>query len=306
MQTASVADNPAGLKSLLIAQQLRSSVNPQYSPQHYPPDAHHTRVLLNQGVPVEQGQPIVPSQHQVHYFTRQKPYSNPAMQMQIEDPAYTKLADVNTAYNSRKDGISMNVNSDQGLRYTPVETMPNFKVSSTVRPVTAERRYFCDCGRHYSQPQGVLRHRRAAHNIPHSCFSLRCEFKWTRPCEYRTHLEKRHPKVNPAKVLGKPAGDRCRSTIVGRDLAPMEYDRRSQAEPRQRPMTPPLPALAKVTHVPPPAMSPVAYDPQFEYAEPAVTTRKHDEDARGLEFVGAADASNLGWYILFLRYICNF
>ena len=46
------------------------------------------RVLLNPGVPghfqnhrpMEQGQPIVPSQHQVHFFAQQKPYPNLAMQ----------------------------------------------------------------------------------------------------------------------------------------------------------------------------------------------------------------------------------
>jgi hypothetical protein len=55
-------------------------------------------------------------------------------------------------------------------------------------------------------------------------------------------------------------------------------------------MTSSLPALAKVTHIPSPAISLVAYDPQPVCVEPTITTRKH-EDARGLEFVGAVDAS---------------
>ena len=253
-----------------MAQQSGSSANPQYSPQHYLPDAHHTRVSLNSGVLVEQGQLIVLPQHQGHYFTQQKLFPNPAVQTPIEDPAYTKLV----------DGVLSGKSNRYGL--VDVDATPNFKASSIV---TAERRYFCSCGKGYSQPQGVLRHRRAAHNEPYSCFSLPCRFKWTRPCEYRVHLRKRHPKVNSDKVLGKPAGDRCRSTIIGRDLVP------SQAKPRQRLMTPPLPTLAKVTHVPSPAVSPVACNPQPEYAEPAVvTTRKH-EDARGLEFLGVVDAS---------------
>jgi hypothetical protein len=48
-------------------------VNIRYFLQHDLPDVHHTRVLLNPGVPgrfqnyrpIEQGQLIVPSQHQV-------------------------------------------------------------------------------------------------------------------------------------------------------------------------------------------------------------------------------------------------
>jgi len=84
------ASNPTGLQSLPIAQQSGPSVNPQYSPQQYTSDAQHARVLLNPGVPgrfqnyrpIEQGQPIVPSQQQVHYYNAQKPYPNPAMQTQ--------------------------------------------------------------------------------------------------------------------------------------------------------------------------------------------------------------------------------
>jgi hypothetical protein len=62
-------------------------VNIRYSLQHDPPDARHTRVLLNPGVPgrfqgyfpIEQGQLIVPSQHQVHFFfAQQKTLSKPS------------------------------------------------------------------------------------------------------------------------------------------------------------------------------------------------------------------------------------
>lgn len=128
-----------------------------------------------------------------------------------------------------------------------------------------------------------MRHRRTAHNKPHSCFYLCCKFKWTRPCEYRTHLEKRHPEVDSDKVLGKPAGHRSKSTIIGRDL-PIEYEQ-SKPQPGQRPMTPPVPAM--VTQVPSPPILPVVYNHQPEYAHPAITTRKH---ARVLEFFGATDA----------------
>jgi len=103
---ALVASNPASLQSLPIAQQSGSSVNPQYSPQQqYTSDAHHARVLLNPGVPgrfqnyrpIEQGQPIVPSQHQVQYYNPQKPYPNPAMQTQGGHAQYSNPAKVPTS-----------------------------------------------------------------------------------------------------------------------------------------------------------------------------------------------------------------
>lgn len=102
MQTALVASNPAALQSLPMAQQSGPSMNAQYAPHHYQPDAHHTRVLLNPGVPgrfqnyrpIEQGQPIVPSQHQVQFFSQQKPYPNPAMQTQGSHAQYSNPAKV--------------------------------------------------------------------------------------------------------------------------------------------------------------------------------------------------------------------
>ena len=158
----------------------------------------------------------------------------------------------------------------------------------------SERPYSCDiCSKRYSQRQGVSRHRRKAHNNPHPCCVLHCEFKWTRPDLYRAHLKNRHSDVNPDKVLGKPAGSRRRSTIIGRDLPqgfPRPPDRRSQAELRQHPMTSPLPPVAEVTHVPTLPMSPVGYNSQHECAEPAITTRKH-EDGWGLDLFGATAPS---------------
>ena len=152
---------------------------------------------------------------------------------------------------------------------------------------TPERPYSCDiCSKRYSQRQGVSRHRRKAHNSPHSCCVLHCEFKWTRPDVYRAHLENRHSDVNPDNVLGKPAGSRRRSTIIGRDLPQdfprpaLEPDRRSQAELRQHPMTSPLPTQ----------ISSVDYKSQNEYAEPAITTRRL-EDGWGLDLFVPTEAS---------------
>ena len=131
-----------------------------------------------------------------------------------------------------------------------------------------KRSYSCDiCGKKYSQPQGLSRHHQAEHN-PHSC--LYCGFKWSRPYQYRSHLEKWHLDVNADNILGKPAGSRRKSTIIGRNLpqhffpSAFEPDPQSHAEPLRRPLMLPLPAMAH-------------YDPLHERAGPAVTSRKREE-----------------------------
>lgn len=74
---------------------------------------------------------------------------------------------------------------------------------------------FCD--EKYAQIQGVGRHIRTKHH-PSSC--LFCDFKWGRPENYRSHLTKRHGLGVAAldEILGKPAGSRRSTTIIGRDL----------------------------------------------------------------------------------------
>jgi len=172
-------------------------------------------------------------------------------------------------------------------QYAPIDTTSISKVSLTLTEImrgkcasvsfqparrpssirgAPERSYSCDtCGEHYSQPQGVSRHRRKAHN-PHAC--LCCEFKWSRPYQYRDHLEKHHPDVDRDYILGKPAGSRRRSTIIGRDLPhyislpATQPDRGSGAERRQRPLAPPLSTPTIFTHVSSSAISPVTNDPQ--------------------------------------------
>ncbi|KAF8471593.1 hypothetical protein DFH94DRAFT_197069 [Russula ochroleuca] len=77
--------------------------------------------------------------------------------------------------------------------------------------------------------------------------------------------------------------------IVGRDLPQhfplpaIEPDRRNQAEPQQHPITSLLTAVSK------PPMSPVGYNSQLEYADPAITTRKHEDDQR-LDLFGTTEA----------------
>ena len=209
-------------------------------------------------------------------------------------------------------------------RYSPVDASSNIKLLSTLTDISGEKRtsvslqpagrpaaartrgapelpYSCDaCGERYSQLQGVSRHRRRAHNNPHSC--LRCNFKWSRPYQYRDHLMKHHPDVDCDYVLGKPAGSRSRSTIIGRDL-PHHFSlpavelgqlgRRSQAaqaEPRQHPIAPPLSAPTKFTHASLPAISPTICNPQPKYAEQAIRANEF-ENAGGLkyQFLGAGN-----------------
>lgn len=159
-----------------------------------------------------------------------------------------------------------------------------------------ERPHSCNlCGKRFSQRQNVFRHQRKEHNDSHSCIVSGCEFKWTRPDQFRAHLTNCHHDVDPDKVLDKPAGSRRRSKIMGRDLPPpptIKPVRQGQAEPRQRPMTLPLPVVANVTHVSLSTMSSVANDPQPEHAGPAITTGKY-EYTRSLECFGDTNAPSV-------------
>ena len=112
-----------------------------------------------------------------------------------------------------------------------------------------------------------------------------------------------HPDVNADEVLGKPAGSRCKSTIIGRDLdhyvSPLaiEPDQGSQGEPRQRPPLP-VPAVTKVTHAPSSGSSTkplaiVIHNPQFKLAQPAFMLQENHEDTHGLEPLGTADAPSV-------------
>src|ERR1019366_9953602 len=107
--------------------------------------------------------------------------------------------------------------------------------------------------------QGVNRHYREKHN-PSLC--MYCDVEWSRPYQYRDHLAKHHPGVDPDTVLGKTAGSRRRTAIIARDpqqqqvLPPtIEHDGRGHSEIRPFPPMLPLPAVAKPPTVTLPAMS---------------------------------------------------
>jgi hypothetical protein len=183
------------------------------------------------------------------------------------------------------------IHSDQSHRSTPIGATPNVSIKSAIpsssfvhralrnrshqskitRNMRAEeklrssgqpagmnealkRPFVCHtCGKRYAQPGGVTRHHRAKHS-PNSC--TYCGARWSRPYQYRDHLERHHHDVDPDLVLGKPAGSRRRAEVIGRrrpqNVSPhvIKHDRQSQATPRRHPLRPPLPAVVQVPQVP--------------------------------------------------------
>ncbi|SRR6266478_311040 len=122
---------------------------------------------------------------------------------------------------------------------------------------TPKQSYSCPtCGKEYAQTQGVMRHYRTQHR-PSACLFSDCDFKWGRPEHYRSHLTRRHGLEDAIVdgILGKPAGSRSRTTIIGRDLPQnvspaIKHDQRRQAKPRWRPLAPPFTSATKIAHVP--------------------------------------------------------
>ncbi|KAF8496827.1 hypothetical protein F5888DRAFT_368213 [Russula emetica] len=203
------------------------------------------------------------------------------------------LADENLTHCSQQTSASKMVPSDQSHRSTPVGATPNVSITSAI-PLSGvvqrasrdtshqskrmsekraeessrssrqpagmhkalKRPYICHhdtCGKTYAQPGGVMRHYRAKHN-PNSC--TYCGARWSRPYQYRDHLEKHHRDIDPDLVLGKIAGSRRRAKVIGRgrpqNVSPhvVKHDRQSQDAPRCPPSMPPLPAVVKVPQVP--------------------------------------------------------
>ena len=120
-------------------------------------------------------------------------------------------------------------------------------------------RYPCNiCGKRYSQPQGVTRHRQEKHEAR---LCMHCGvYKWARPYRLRQHIEKRHPGVNPDAALEEATGIRRKATMITKYLPQervfpltFEYDGQGGAESQLYPLTPPL---AVRPLAPPPARLP--------------------------------------------------
>jgi hypothetical protein len=163
--------------------------------------------------------------------------------------------------------------------------------SSQASPEEGALRYLCSpCHTSYVQPQGLGRHIRTVHN-PNLCF--RCEFRWGRPYEYRNHLQKKHPDVDPDTILGKALGSRRRATILTEylpqqpsvSLPAVEQGQQNRTESQPNPLAPPSesPAPAGVTSVSPPTGSSGDYNSQPFYAEQTVTMEEHAEPMNDLD-----------------------
>jgi hypothetical protein len=182
---------------------------------------------------------------------------------------------------ARKKGVAGSSQSSRRLtdmRESPKRSFSNFS---------------CDtCGKTFAQPQGVTRHYREKHN-PSLC--IYCDVGWSRPYQYKDHLEKHHPGVDPVTVLGKTAGSRRRTSIIARhppppppppppqDLPPIvDLDVRGHSEIRPYLPVLPLPVVAESSTVTSPAMLSMTYVPQLESAQRTLTRKGSHEGASNL------------------------
>ena len=178
---------------------------------------------------------------------------------------------------------------------------------------TPKGQYPCEiCGRRYAQLQGVRRHYRAMHD-PSSCSY--CDFKWSRPYQYRAHIKKRHRDVIPDVALNEAMWARRRAARNARCIRQQpvlaltpDPDRRVGAETWRGPLTTPPSEVIRATPAHSPAISHVDYSPQSESVE--LVERKL-EDASESELRAAfssteelaqrvmdLDMSARGWYVL--------
>ena len=141
------------------------------------------------------------------------------------------------------------------------------------------------CYASYAQRTGAWRHIRTVHN-PKLCF-LCNEFRWARPYEYRNHLLKKHPDVNPDVILGKAPGSRRRATILTEHIPQQQQqqpispptigqDQHNWAESQPNPSAPPFSTGARDTSVSSPAVPFMDCNSQPVYAEQTVTMGEHE------------------------------
>jgi hypothetical protein len=145
--------------------------------------------------------------------------------------------------------------------------------------------YPCEiCGKRYAQLQGVRRHYRAMHD-PSSCSY--CDFKWSRPYQYRAHIKKRHRDVISDVALDEAMWARHRVAKKARCMRQQpvlaltpEHGRRDGTETGWGPLTPP--PLDMATHVHLPDFSHVGHGPHPESAKPTIRMERKHEDASEL------------------------
>ncbi|KAH9983858.1 hypothetical protein BJV77DRAFT_241986 [Russula vinacea] len=141
----------------------------------------------------------------------------------------------------------------------------------------AKRPFSCDtCGKRFAQRQGLNRHDRAKHN-PSLC--IFCDVKWSRPYQYRDHLEAHHPDVDPDTIVGKTAGSRRRAASLAR-CAPQQQVSPPTTEIGPYPPMPLQPVVVKPPTAAPHAMSFMTYIPQPASAQPTMTKSNPKEHAQ--------------------------
>jgi hypothetical protein len=151
------------------------------------------------------------------------------------------------------------------------------------------------CHKGYAQRQGAWRHIRAVHH-PNLC--LYCKFTWARPYEYKKHLKKKHPGVNPDVIPGKAPESRCKAVLTERlrqqpPVLPPAVGQGQQnwAGSQPYPSALPSPSRARDTGAFPRAVSSVDYNLQRVYAEQTVTMDER-EYTHGSENSEVLDATH--------------
>ena len=156
-------------------------MNPQYPSQHFASDAHHAaRAYLNPGIPahyqnyhpIDNGQPIVPSQSHAQFVSPQNTYSDPATWTQGAHAQYSDSA--------------MNPSSTTSGYPAPVPSPPT-PSSPTL--------YACDvCGATFTRPQNLKRHRESQHtSMEHIC--PYCGKSYTRVDSLKRHMDRPCDKI---------------------------------------------------------------------------------------------------------------
>ena len=215
-------------------------------------------------------------------------------------PKHQVIADVCRILNFLRPTTILSINEGIKCTQTSQSAPP-----ASIRPEDSTSGHLCEvCREGYSTMKKLRRHFNREHKDLSPCRVSGCTFRWKRPYLYRDHLESCHsddPDIDPDEILGKSAGSRRKTRIIGRDIAlpvsppavesppevesppPVESEGQSSAESPHFPMTTPLPAATNVTYGPSPALSFVAHDFQPEGAEPAVAALNHDDVAFCLE-----------------------
>jgi hypothetical protein len=153
----------------------------------------------------------------------------------------------------------------------------NPQLHHTALPQSENSRHECSCGANFKQWQGLTRHIRTALS-PTSCAIVSCDFKSARPYAHREHILKRHPELNPNKVLDKRGSRRPttpltkRSAQEPRPLFAVEQGQQTSARFQPYPLA--LPSVVGVTGVSQRATS--ADNLQPVHPEPAITMHEHD------------------------------